>query len=154
MAGKRKTVAVPVARGRWIEIKDGWGDCCYRCSECGEEWVLDAGTPAENNMNYCPVCGAEMRAEQEGDMSKELLVDVDVRLVDADALKQSVRKKFKALSDRYEINELVNAAPTIEAIPVEWLEGLMLSTEDDVDKVEFAWIMREWKSERKEQGAK
>lgn len=44
-------------------------------------------------------------------------------------------------------------APTVEAIPVGWLRGLMLSTEDDVDKAEFAWIMREWESEQKEQEA-
>ncbi len=36
----------------------------------------------------------------------------------------------------------------VDAIPVEWLKGLMLSTDDDVDKVEFAWIMREWKNEQ------
>ena len=71
-----------------------------------------------------------------------------MRLIDADALKESVRKKFKALPDRCEINELVNAAPTIDAIPVEWLKGLMLSTEDDFDKDEFAWIMREWQKEQ------
>ena len=39
-------------------------------------------------------------------------------------------------------------APTVDAIPVEWLKGLMLSTEDDVDNVEFAWIMREWQNEQ------
>ncbi len=66
------------------------------------------------------------------------------RLIDADALKGSVRKKFKAFPDRCEINELVNAAPVIDAIPVEWLKRLMFSRDDDIDKVEFAWIMRKW----------
>lgn len=46
-----------------------------------------------------------------------------MRPIDADALKQSVREKFKGLSDRCEINELVNAAPTIDAIPVEWIKA-------------------------------
>ena len=46
-----------------------------------------------------------------------------------------------------------NKPEIVEAVPVEWLKGLMLSTEDDVDKVEFAWIMREWESEQKEQEA-
>lgn len=41
----------------------------------------------------------------------------------------------------------------VDAIPVEWLKGLMLSTENDVDKDEFAWILREWESEQKEQEA-
>jgi DNA-directed RNA polymerase subunit RPC12/RpoP len=56
--------AVPVVHGRWIEIEDSWGDCHYQCAECGEEWNLDAGTPAENNMNYCPNCGAKMDGER------------------------------------------------------------------------------------------
>ena len=46
----------------------------------------------------------------------------NMRLINADVLKESVRKKYAALSDRCEINELVNAAPTIDAIPVEWLK--------------------------------
>ena len=52
--------AVPVRHGRWIEIDDGDGDCHYECSVCGEAWVLNDGTPADNNMNFCPRCGAEM----------------------------------------------------------------------------------------------
>lgn len=55
--------AAPVVHGRWIEIEDSWGDCHYQCSECGEEWNLDAGTPVENNMNFCPRCGAKMDKE-------------------------------------------------------------------------------------------
>ena len=54
--------AAPVVHGRWMEIEDSWGDCHYQCTECGEEWNLEAGTPAENNMNYCPNCGAKMDA--------------------------------------------------------------------------------------------
>lgn len=55
--------AAPVMHGRWDEIEDIWGDCHYQCTECGIEWNLDAGTPAENNMNYCPNCGAKMDGE-------------------------------------------------------------------------------------------
>ena len=54
----------------------------------------------------------------------------------------------------HDICEAIDEVPTVDAIPVEWLRGLMLSTEDDVDKVEFAWIMREWESEKKEQEAR
>lgn len=56
--------AAPVVHARWIEIEDSWGDCHYQCSECGEEWNLDAGTPVENNMNFCPCCGAKMDKEE------------------------------------------------------------------------------------------
>ena len=52
--------AAPVVHARWIEIEDSCGDCHYQCTGCGEEWNLNAGTPAENNMNYCPNCGAKM----------------------------------------------------------------------------------------------
>ena len=52
----------PIRRGRWEEIEEygGWGDTYFRCSICGDEWDLDAGTPAENGMKYCPNCGARM----------------------------------------------------------------------------------------------
>lgn len=52
----------PVKHGRWEEIEEygGWGDTYFRCSICGDEWDLDAGTPVENGMKYCPYCGARM----------------------------------------------------------------------------------------------
>lgn len=46
-----------------------------------------------------------------------------MRLIDAESLKAAVRAKFPALADRCEINELVNSAPTVDAVPVvhgEW----------------------------------
>lgn len=51
-----------VRQGYWEEISDygGWGDTHYRCSVCGEEWYLEDGNPKENNMNFCPRCGARM----------------------------------------------------------------------------------------------
>ncbi len=27
---------------------------------CGEKWCLEDGTPANNNMNYCPGCGRHL----------------------------------------------------------------------------------------------
>lgn len=55
--------AEPVRRGKWLECEDGWGDTHYQCSECGKEWYLEAGTPKENGMNYCPNCGARMEVD-------------------------------------------------------------------------------------------
>lgn len=48
--------------GRWEDF-----DCdnSYRCTACGEIWTLNDGTPKENNMNYCPKCGAYMEGKQE-----------------------------------------------------------------------------------------
>lgn len=55
----------PVKHGYWEEITDygGWGDTHYRCSVCGEEWYLEDGNPKDNNMNFCPRCGARMEQE-------------------------------------------------------------------------------------------
>jgi DNA-directed RNA polymerase subunit RPC12/RpoP len=32
----------------------------WKCSECGELWMLNAGTTKENNMNFCPNCGRKI----------------------------------------------------------------------------------------------
>lgn len=51
-------------RGKWETI-EGWdGDEVYRCSECGEEYVLIDGTPKENGYHFCPNCGADMRGTE------------------------------------------------------------------------------------------
>lgn len=54
-----------VRHGRWIPSDMGGGepDEAYICSECGEPWILNEGTPEENNMRYCPACGARMDKE-------------------------------------------------------------------------------------------
>ena len=50
-------------RGKWTEIEDYDGDFHYQCSVCGEEWYFINGTPADNNANYCPRCGAKMEVQ-------------------------------------------------------------------------------------------
>lgn len=59
----------PIKHGYWEEVTDygGWGDTHYRCSVCGEEWYLEDGKPKDNNMNFCPRCGARMDGEQNDD---------------------------------------------------------------------------------------
>lgn len=47
--------------GEWsLNIDDWFGDC-YKCSACGEEFILNEGNPKDNGYNYCPNCGADMR---------------------------------------------------------------------------------------------
>ena len=54
----------PVVHGEWIEMRDPWGDDpYYNCSCCGDAFVLMEGTPKDNNYNFCPNCGADMRGE-------------------------------------------------------------------------------------------
>ena len=52
--------------GEWIEVNDEADyDDTYECSECGKWFVLMYGTPEENNYNFCPNCGADMRKKVE-----------------------------------------------------------------------------------------
>lgn len=53
--------AEPVQHGEWIlNPCNLYNDATWVCSECGNEWVLIDGTPLDNQMNYCPKCGARM----------------------------------------------------------------------------------------------
>lgn len=56
----------PVRHGRWNEESPDCldGDSVYVCSVCGETWTLIEGTPLDNNMHYCPNCGATMDKEE------------------------------------------------------------------------------------------
>ena len=49
----------PVVRGEWTELYED----NYKCSACGAWWTLLEGTPQDNEMNFCPVCGAKMVEE-------------------------------------------------------------------------------------------
>lgn len=56
--------AAPVKHGKWIENEGFDGDCYYTCSVCHCDWTTIDGTPTENNMRYCPECGAKMDLEE------------------------------------------------------------------------------------------
>jgi hypothetical protein len=70
-----------------------------------------------------------------------------MKLIDAEQLKQAVRKKFPELADRCEINELVNAAPTVEAIPLEWLNDKMQKPQITCGNP-FGFVLAEWLEEQ------
>lgn len=57
--------AAPVKHGRWIEKEGFDGDYYYTCSICQCDWTTIDGTPTENNMRYCPECGAKMDLEEQ-----------------------------------------------------------------------------------------
>ena len=50
-------------RGDWKFEPDIYDCGTYVCSKCGEPWTLIDGTPVENNMNFCPNCGAALTDE-------------------------------------------------------------------------------------------
>lgn len=41
-------------------VSNPYDGSCFECSRCGEEWELTCGSPADNHLNYCPNCGAEV----------------------------------------------------------------------------------------------
>lgn len=50
-----------VRHGEWIlNPCNLYNNATWVCSVCGNEWVLIDGTPLDNQMNYCPKCGARM----------------------------------------------------------------------------------------------
>jgi len=55
--------------GHWEIVQDYYDDEQWQCSACGCEWYLEAGNPEENNMLYCPECGAKMDEAVEQDDS-------------------------------------------------------------------------------------
>ena len=50
-------------KGNWKFEPDVYDSATYVCGKCGEPWTLIDGTPAENNMNFCPNCGAAITDE-------------------------------------------------------------------------------------------
>lgn len=51
--------------GHWIEEDMFDGDIAYRCSKCNELFCIIEGTPKDNEYNFCPNCGADMREMSE-----------------------------------------------------------------------------------------
>lgn len=52
-------------KGKWVYKPNEYDDGTWECSACGEPWTLIEGNPEDNNMNFCPNCGADMRGEQD-----------------------------------------------------------------------------------------
>ena len=50
----------PVIHAHWKEFEDYSGVVYPECSRCGLVWWLDEGTAEDNEMYYCPKCGAKM----------------------------------------------------------------------------------------------
>ena len=49
-----------VWRGEWQYYPEDYDELTWTCSRCGEPWNLIDGTPDDNNMDFCPACGAPM----------------------------------------------------------------------------------------------
>lgn len=54
--------------GRWEYKPDMYDNNTYECSECGCAWTIIDGTPADNDMLYCPHCGAKNPESNVGKM--------------------------------------------------------------------------------------
>lgn len=53
----------PVVHAHWNEFSDYTGTCYAECSRCGLLWWIEEGTAEDNEMYYCPKCGAKMDEE-------------------------------------------------------------------------------------------
>lgn len=43
-------------------VADPYDGTYFECSRCGDKWELTCGSPADNHLNYCPDCGAEVES--------------------------------------------------------------------------------------------
>ena len=43
-----------------IYTKETYGDNYWTCNKCDAAWVLEAGDPYQNEMNFCPGCGRKV----------------------------------------------------------------------------------------------
>lgn len=50
----------PVRHGKWKQWDIYGFEDTYKCTACGESFVLIEGTPITNGYKYCPSCGAKM----------------------------------------------------------------------------------------------
>lgn len=55
-----ETVADLIDRPTCRNVADPHDGSHFECSKCGERWELTCGSPADNHLNYCPQCGAEV----------------------------------------------------------------------------------------------
>lgn len=51
--------ARPIIYCQWECVDEDMN--CWRCTHCKNEWVLEAGNPSDNEMNFCSYCGAEVQ---------------------------------------------------------------------------------------------
>ena len=57
--GRHKYCPLKLVEGcEWVLIDDDKG--LWQCSQGGAEWVLETGTPVDNEINYCPMCGRRL----------------------------------------------------------------------------------------------
>ena len=54
---------VELKSAEWIEDEDMYGDPIFRCSNCEARFVLEEGTPEDNDYCYCPTCGAKIQEQ-------------------------------------------------------------------------------------------
>ena len=59
----------------------GTEECLWYCSNCHNEWLFYEGTPEENNLKYCPHCGAKVIKEEKEtveELRKQLRLAINI----------------------------------------------------------------------------
>ena len=62
-AFKDRSRFVELKSAEWIEDEYMYGDPIFRCSNCEARFVLEEGTPEDNEYYYCPTCGAKIQEQ-------------------------------------------------------------------------------------------
>ena len=60
---KDRSRFVELKPAEWIEDEDMYGGPIFRCSNCEARFVLEEGTPEDNEYYYCPTCGAKIQEQ-------------------------------------------------------------------------------------------
>ena len=75
----------------------------------------------------------------------------DNDLISREAAKAAIRNKFITIPMRCEVNEILNAIPTVDAIPVEWMRDKMRGYASSLKSTETAalvMVMQMWQKEQ------
>ena len=65
--------------------EDGAEECLWRCSNCNKEWLFYEGTPEDNELKYCPHCGAKVTKYEnyiEGEIEVANKMEEDIKILE------------------------------------------------------------------------
>lgn len=92
---------VELKSAEWIEDEDVYGDPIFRCSNCEARFVLEEGTPEDNEYYYCPTCGAKIQEqalkERENDTPEAAIIRLNQFRTDKDERDPAIDMAIRAI---------------------------------------------------------
>lgn len=85
--------------------EDGTEECLWHCSNCNKEWLFYEGTPEDNELKYCPHCGAKVTKyenyiEGEIEVANKMEEDLIEKLQKENEELKNFRKNFVDVTDK------------------------------------------------------